>query len=147
LAGDAAHTAHFSVGSGTKLALEDAATLAAAIESADPDALLPALARYHEERSRESARLQHAAKMSAAWFQNVPIYANLDPVQFSYSLLTRTRQLTHEDLRRRDPLYVAGVESWYARKLGAETAKNALDDVATMHTMPNDQIKGAANGK
>lgn len=112
LLGDAAHTAHFSIGSGTKLALEDAIALARAVD--EEPALEPALARYESERRLEVLRLQNAARNSMEWFENVERYASLPPEQFAYSLLTRSQRISHENLRARDAAYVADVERFVA---------------------------------
>lgn len=117
LLGDAAHTAHFSIGSGTKLAMEDAIALCDALAKA-PD-LADALASYESERRGEALRLQHAADNSARWFENVARYAALPPEQFAYSLLTRSQRVGHENLRVRDASYVEGVEAWFARRADA----------------------------
>ncbi len=101
LMGDAAHSAHFSIGSGTKLALEDAASLARAIARQKGD-LGAALAAYETERRVEVLRLQSAARNSTEWFENVARYARFPPRQFAYSLLTRSQRVSHENLRRRD---------------------------------------------
>ncbi|MEX2284010.1 MAG: bifunctional salicylyl-CoA 5-hydroxylase/oxidoreductase [Gemmatimonadota bacterium] len=112
LLGDAAHTAHFSIGSGTKLALEDAIALARHVSS---HAALPdALAAYQAERSTEALRLQNAARNSMEWFENVRRYIHLAPEQFAYSLLTRSQRVSHENLRLRDRSYLEGVERWFA---------------------------------
>jgi anthraniloyl-CoA monooxygenase len=116
LVGDAAHTAHFSIGSGTKLALEDAIVLAREVASGDP--LRVALDRYQEERRLESLRLQNAARNSMEWFENVRRYIGLEPTQFAYSLLTRSQRVGHENLRLRDGRYLAGVERWFAARAG-----------------------------
>jgi len=116
LMGDAAHTAHFSVGSGTKLALEDAIALARAIEG-EAD-LGRALDAYEAARGVEVLKIQNAARNSTEWFENVRRYTALEADQFAYSLLTRSQRISHENLRLRDAGYVAGVESWYAGKAG-----------------------------
>jgi anthraniloyl-CoA monooxygenase len=116
LLGDAAHLAHFSVGSGTKLAMEDAIALARAL--CDEPSRAGALARYENERRIEVLRLQNAARNSTEWFENVDRYAKLPPEQFAYSLLTRSQRISHENLRLRDPSYVERIERWLAR--GAE---------------------------
>ena len=122
LIGDAAHTAHFSVGSGTKLALEDAIALARVVDE-DGIAELPrALERYQGERMTEALRLQNAARNSMEWFENVRRYVNLDPPQFAYSLLTRSQRVSHENLRMRDGGYLSGVERWFASR--AATSPN-----------------------
>ena len=112
LMGDAAATAHFSIGSGTKLALEGAIGLAEALaEEADVAA---ALARYEEERRVEALRLQTAALNSLEWFETVERRLRLDPVQLNYAMLTRSQRIGHENLRRRDPAWLAGAERWFA---------------------------------
>jgi anthraniloyl-CoA monooxygenase len=119
LVGDAAHTAHFSIGSGTKLAMEDAISLARILAEGRP--LEEALAAYQEERRTDALRLQNAARNSMEWFENVRRYVHLDPPQFAYSLLTRSQRVSHENLRLRDGRYLAGVERWFAaRAAGAE---------------------------
>ncbi len=124
LVGDVAHTAHFSIGSGTKLAMEDAIALDAAI-AATPDDLAGALARYHAERSVEVLKLQNAARNSTEWFEHVDRYASLAPEQFAYSLLTRSQRISHENLRERDAAYVADFERWFADRTGLATAPAA----------------------
>jgi len=127
LIGDAAHTAHFSIGSGTKLAMEDAIALARVLNEPDhaPDAELDAmtgpplsraLQRYQDERSTEALRLQNAARNSMEWFENVRRYIHLPPEQFAYSLLTRSQRVSHENLRVRDAKYLVGVERWFAAR-------------------------------
>jgi anthraniloyl-CoA monooxygenase len=130
LMGDAAHTAHFSIGSGTKLAMEDAIALARELDRADReaaqdrDALQAALARYQAERETEALRLQNAARNSMEWFENVRRYVRLPPEQFAYSLLTRSQRVSHENLRLRDRGYLEGVERWFAsRASGAEAER------------------------
>ncbi len=118
LMGDAAHTAHFSIGSGTKLALEDAIDLAAEIGDAGAARLPEALARYEATRSVEVLKIQNAARNSTEWFENVARYAELAPEQFAYSLLTRSQRISHENLRLRDAGYVQGFEHWLARAAG-----------------------------
>jgi anthraniloyl-CoA monooxygenase len=114
LVGDAAHTAHFSIGSGTKLAMEDAIALARALKA---HACLPdALQAYQAERLTEALRLQNAARNSMEWFENVKRYIHLEPEQFAYSLLTRSQRVSHENLRLRDRQYLEGVERWFASR-------------------------------
>jgi anthraniloyl-CoA monooxygenase len=117
LLGDAAHTAHFSIGSGTKLALEDAIGLVRALER-NPDRER-AFTEYESERRVEVLRLQNAARNSTEWFENVARYANLEPEQFAYSLLTRSQRLGHDNLRLRDRAYVERIEEWLAARAGA----------------------------
>jgi len=114
LMGDAAHTAHFSIGSGTKLAIEDAIKLAEVLHGGKP--LAEALAEYHAERQVEVLKLQNAARNSTEWFENIDRYANLQPLQFAYSLLTRSQRVSHENLRLRDKSFVRSVETWFAGK-------------------------------
>ena len=117
LLGDAAHTAHFSIGSGTKLAMEDAIALDAQL-AAHPGDVATALARYQAERSVEVLKLQNAARNSTEWFEHVDRYAHLALEQFAYSLLTRSQRISHENLRVRDTRYVEAFERWFAQKSG-----------------------------
>jgi anthraniloyl-CoA monooxygenase len=135
LIGDAAHTAHFSIGSGTKLAMEDAIALARCLsEEAD---LGKAFETYQNERMTEALRLQNAARNSMEWFEHVKRYVHLPPEQFAYSLLTRSQRVSHENLRLRDSTYVAGIERWFAshasnteRAITTENAENAKNSVS-----------------
>ena len=112
LLGDAAHTAHFSVGSGTKLAMEDAIVLARAIGQ-HPD-LPQALVAYESERRPAVESLQRAAQVSLEYFENTERYMQLEPVQFAFNLLTRSLRITHDNLKVRDPRFVARVDRWFA---------------------------------
>ena len=123
LLGDAAHTAHFSIGSGTKLAMEDAIALDAQL-AAHGDDMATALRRYQSERVVEVLKLQNAARNSTEWFEHVDRYARLAPEQFAYSLLTRSQRISHENLRVRDELYVEGFERWFAQKSGLAIEKD-----------------------
>ncbi len=116
LLGDAAHTAHFSIGSGTKLAFEDAIRLAETLTGTDD--LDAGLAAYEAERRVEVLKLQSAARNSTEWFETVDRYVGLDPLQFTYSLLTRSQRVSHENLRLRDGSFLAGVERWFAGMAG-----------------------------
>ncbi|MCC7046414.1 MAG: bifunctional salicylyl-CoA 5-hydroxylase/oxidoreductase [Alphaproteobacteria bacterium] len=120
LMGDAAHTAHFSIGSGTKLAMEDAIALARHATGGAP--LDQALRAYEDERRIEVLRLQSAARNSTEWFENVARYVKLAPTQFAYSLLTRSQRVSHENLRQRDAPYLSNVERWFAGKSGEPKA-------------------------
>ncbi len=114
LMGDAAHTAHFSIGSGTKLALEDAIDLANEFAGGgDTDAVLQ---RYEERRGVEVLKIQNAARNSTEWFENVDRYAGMEIEQFTYSLLTRSQRISHENLRLRDRAWLEGYEAWFARR-------------------------------
>ncbi|WP_435810066.1 bifunctional salicylyl-CoA 5-hydroxylase/oxidoreductase [Streptomyces mirabilis] len=108
LLGDAAHTAHFSIGSGTKLAVEDALALAACLE--ERPALDEALAAYEEERRPVVASTQRAARASLEWFENLGLYLHQPARQFAFNLLTRSRRVTHDNLRLRDAHFTAAVE-------------------------------------
>ena len=116
LLGDAAHTAHFSIGSGTKLALEDAIALSQAMQQAT--SIPAALQAYEAERKIEVIKLQNSARNSTDWFENVKRYTSLEAEQFAYSLLTRSQRVSHENLRLRDKTYLEGVETWFARRSG-----------------------------
>ena len=119
LMGDAAATAHFSIGSGTKLALESAIALAGYLDS-EPT-MAEAFEKYEAARRVEVLRLQSAARNSAEWFEEVERYFHLDPVQFNYSLLTRSQRISHENLRLRDRAWLEGAELWFQRRAGATT--------------------------
>lgn len=116
LLGDAAHTAHFSIGSGTKLALEDAIALAQALQCSRD--IPTALQTYEEERKIEVIKLQNAARNSTDWFENVKRYSVLEAEQFAYSLLTRSQRVSHENLRLRDRQYITCIETWMAQRSG-----------------------------
>ena len=120
LMGDAAHTAHFSIGSGTKLALEDAIELARCFRQHGRSDLDTVLATYEQARSVEVLKIQNAARNSMEWFENVARYAHLDAEQFAYSLLTRSQRISHENLRLRDKAYVEGFEDWIAQRAFAQ---------------------------
>jgi anthraniloyl-CoA monooxygenase len=117
LMGDAAATAHFSVGSGTKLAMESAIAMANYLHS-EPT-MQSAFAKYEDARRTEVLKLQSAARNSLEWFEDVERYLHLDPVQFNYSLLTRSQRISHENLRLRDKVWLEGAEAWFQRLAGA----------------------------
>lgn len=121
LLGDAAHTAHFSIGSGTKLALEDAIKLAEVMNrghGTDRAAMTAALAEYQEERHVEVLKIQNSARNSTEWFETIDRYIDFEPEQFAYSLLTRSQRVSHENLRLRDPAWLARVERWFGARAG-----------------------------
>jgi anthraniloyl-CoA monooxygenase len=123
LLGDAAHTAHFSIGSGTKLALEDAIKLAEVLDRPgleDEGALAAALAEYEEERRLAVLRIQNAARNSTEWFEDLDRYITFPLPQFTYALLTRSQRISHENLRLRDRTWLEGAERWYRGAQGAE---------------------------
>jgi anthraniloyl-CoA monooxygenase len=117
LMGDSAATAHFSIGSGSKLALESAIALADYLHS-EPT-LADAFEKYEDARRTEVLKLQSAARNSMEWFEEVERYLDLDPVQFNYSLLTRSQRISHENLRLRDPDWLGSAEAWFQRQAGA----------------------------
>jgi anthraniloyl-CoA monooxygenase len=116
LMGDAAASAHFSIGSGTKLALESAVALADYVHS-EPS-LPAAFEKYESARRVEVLKLQSAARNSLEWFEEVERYLHLDPVQFNYSLLTRSQRISHENLRLRDPEWLGAAEAWFQHQAG-----------------------------
>jgi anthraniloyl-CoA monooxygenase len=118
LLGDAAHTAHFSIGSGTKLALEDAIALNTAI-AANTD-IEKAIAQYVIDRRDDVSRIQHSANVSLVWFENVRRFWHMHPTQFNVSLLTRSKQITYDNLTMRDQPLVANATRWW----NTEQAKN-----------------------
>jgi anthraniloyl-CoA monooxygenase len=118
LLGDAAHTAHFSIGSGTKLAMEDAISLARALDQRGSD-LGAALADYESERRPIVERFQQAAAESRIYFENTARYVHFEPMQFAFHLLTRSGRIDYDVLRIRDPAYADSVDRWFARSPGA----------------------------
>ncbi|MCC6245853.1 MAG: bifunctional salicylyl-CoA 5-hydroxylase/oxidoreductase [Gemmatimonadaceae bacterium] len=121
LLGDAAHTAHFSIGSGSKLALEDAIALDVQLAE-HPSDLRTALSTYQAERAVEVLKLQNAARNSTEWFEHVDRYANMEPEQFAYQLLTRSQRISHENLRARDGEAMQAFERWFAQQSGLAIA-------------------------
>ena len=115
LLGDAAHTAHFSIGSGTKLALEDSIKLAEVLNrpGLSRDA---ALFEYQAERNLEVLKLQNSARNSTEWFETLHRYLHFEPLQFAYSLLTRSQRISHENLRLRDREWLESVERWFWKR-------------------------------
>ncbi|WP_410630697.1 bifunctional salicylyl-CoA 5-hydroxylase/oxidoreductase [Amycolatopsis sp. cmx-4-83] len=116
LLGDAAHTAHFSIGSGTKLAMEDALALAACLH--ENDGVAEALKAYERERRPVVTSTQRAAQASLEWFENIAQYAHQEPPQFAFNILTRSRCVTYDNLRLRDPEFATELDDWFARSLG-----------------------------
>ena len=121
LMGDAAHTAHFSIGSGTKLALEDAIELARSFERHGAQGISAVLDEYQKLRALEVLKIQSAARNSMEWFENVARYTRLEAPQFAYSMLTRSQRLSHENLRLRDAAYVDGFERWIAARAAEQS--------------------------
>jgi anthraniloyl-CoA monooxygenase len=114
LLGDAAHTAHFSIGSGTRLAMEDAIALATAIEQ-HPD-LEIALNEYELERKPVVEVFQRAAQESQTYFETIKRYLDLEPVQFTFQLLTRSGRISYDDLRLRDTHFGDAVNRWFTQQ-------------------------------
>ena len=124
LVGDAAHTAHFSIGSGTKLPMEDSLALAACLhEHADIET---ALAAYETERRPVVESTQRAAQASLEWFENLGMYVDQEPTQFCFNLLTRSRRITYDNLRTRDPDFAASVDAGFATANGLPTVAPAM---------------------
>lgn len=124
LMGDAAHSAHFSVGSGTKLAMEDAIELSRCLSKRQR--VDDALREYEESRSIAVLRLQNAARNSTQWFETMPRYAKFEPMQFTYSLLTRSQRVSHDNLRLRDPKWLGEMERWFAARAGKRVRAGSI---------------------
>ena len=135
LLGDAAHTAHFSVGSGTKMAMEDAVALTEAlVGTLQTQADLPlALAAYEARRRPEVERIQAAAAPSLAWWERYKTHMRMEPAPFIFHFLTRTPRVTGDTLRRRDPALVEAVETWWNWKHApsADSEAKALPPIST----------------
>ncbi|WP_239134151.1 bifunctional salicylyl-CoA 5-hydroxylase/oxidoreductase [Rugosimonospora africana] len=114
LLGDAAHTAHFSIGSGTKLAMEDALALAACLH--ENDSVDAALSEYETERKAVVLSTQRAAQASLEWFENLGQYLDQDPLQFAFNIMTRSRRVTYDNLHLRDPEFVRRVNAAFAER-------------------------------
>jgi anthraniloyl-CoA monooxygenase len=125
--GDAAHTAHFSIGSGTKLAMEDALALSACLH--ENESVAEALEAYEAERKPVVVSTQRAAQASLEWFENLGQYVHQDPMQFAFNILTRSRRVTYDNLRLRDPEFVREVDAWFAGH--GEAQRPRLDGAAT----------------
>jgi anthraniloyl-CoA monooxygenase len=130
LLGDAAHTAHFSIGSGTKLAMEDALALAACLH--EHQNVGGALAAYEAERKAVVVSTQRAAQASLEWFENLGQYVHQDPLQFAFNILTRSRRVTYDNLRLRDPEFVRDVDAWFATQSDPGRADAAGDATPPM---------------
>ncbi len=126
LLGDAAHTAHFSIGSGTKLAMEDAIALAAAFESQGVADVPAVLATYEDARWVDVIKLQKAAQTSLEWFENSERYLGQSPVQLTFNLMTRSKRITYDNLKERDPELIRAVDEWYRRDVGAPLTSSGL---------------------
>ncbi len=137
LLGDAVHTAHFSVGSGTRMAMLDAIALREALQGASAASTSPstaappiadALAAYESQRRPQVESLQRAAQASLEWFENTERYQELEPTQFVFSLLTRSLRITHEDLRQRDPELTRQVDVFTAESSSAQSGRPVPTD-------------------
>jgi anthraniloyl-CoA monooxygenase len=125
LIGDAKATAHFSIGSGTKLAMEDAIALADAMHRAPNIAV--ALQRYEQGRREEVEKTQHAADVSLVWFEHVDRFWDFDPVQFAFGVMTRAKAITYDNLMLRAPDFVHEVDKAFARQVRARGFKVDVD--------------------
>ncbi len=130
--GDAAHTAHFSIGSGTKLAIEDAIALAEAVLSSDR--VEDGLAAYEKARRPTGESLQRSAQVSLEWFESTPRYMRLDPLTFAMSLLTRSLRITHENLKLRDPKFVERVDQAFAKAAEEQSGVPQKPSIPPMFT-------------
>jgi anthraniloyl-CoA monooxygenase len=139
LMGDAAATAHFSVGSGTKLALESAVALAGYLHT--EQTLAAAFQRYEAERRTEVLRLQSAARNSTEWFEHIERYLHLDPVQFNYSLLTRSQRISHENLRARDKAWLESAEMWFEEQATREKPRHSRPPMFTPFRLRDLRLK------
>ena len=124
LLGDASATAHFSIGSGSKLGMESAIALAEKLNSGKP--LEAALEEYQAERQLQVLRVTSAARNSTEWFEEVGRYLDLDLTQFTYSLLTRSQRIGHENLRLRDPEWLGQAEAWFQHNAGSQTTRRPM---------------------
>jgi anthraniloyl-CoA monooxygenase len=118
LVGDAKATAHFSIGSGTKLAMEDAIALFESLKA--EESVKGALLRYDTVRREEVEKTQHAANVSLAWFEHMKRYWGMDPLQFAFGVMSRSKQITWENLELRDPGFVRDVQRWFAADVRAK---------------------------
>jgi anthraniloyl-CoA monooxygenase len=141
LIGDAAHTAHFSIGSGTKLAMEDSIALAQAFQR-HPHDLERTLVDYELERQPVVERFQLAAGESAAYFSRVERYAHMDPMPFAFNLLTRSGRITHANLAQRDPQFVRVLDAWFHG--GVEGAVAPPPVFAPWHGLRNRIVRATA---
>jgi anthraniloyl-CoA monooxygenase len=124
LMGDAAATGHFSIGSGSRLAFDSAIALAEYLHS-EPT-MEGAFQRYQEERRVEVLRLQSAARNSLEWFEQVERYLDMPPIQFAYSLLTRSQRISHENLRKRDAAWLESAEDWFQQQAGGQKGRRPM---------------------
>ncbi|MFT5050444.1 MAG: anthraniloyl-CoA monooxygenase [Chlamydiales bacterium] len=129
LMGDAAHTAHFSIGSGTKLAMEDAIALTRAMLEQAGNGVPSALAAYEDARRVDCIKIQKAAQTSLEWFENSRRYMGQHPLQLKFNLMTRSKRITYDNLRERDPALVEKVTQWWMKENAPElVAQLGADD-------------------
>ena len=137
LMGDAVHTAHFAIGSGTKLAIEDAIELARQFKQHGDDAthIPEVLAQYQAARRIETLRIQNAAWNAMEWFEvcGTRYCDQLEPEQFMYSMLTRSQRISHENLRLRDKAWLEGYERWFAARTPLSARGGGAADVHALH--------------
>lgn len=126
LLGDALHTAHFSIGSGTKLALEDAIALFQCF-AARMD-VPRALAEFERTRKPIIEEYQQAAHESRIWFENAGDYIHLDPLPFAFSLMTRSKRVAYESVKKRDPAFIAAYESHLSDRASADNSQDRQDE-------------------
>lgn len=144
LMGDAVHTAHFAIGSGTKLALEDAIELTRQFDhfGHDPSQIQQVLQAYQESRRIETLRIQNAAWNAMEWFEvcGQRYCDQLEPEQFMYSMLTRSQRISHENLRLRDKQWLEGYETWFAHRSGL-TAEHPVPPMLTPYSVRSVKLK------
>ncbi len=138
LLGDAAHTAHFSIGSGTKLAMEDGLALAACLH--EQPGIEAALRAYEAERRPVVASTQRAARASLEWFENIGHYIRQDPEQFAFNIVTRSRRITYDNLRLRDPEFMARMDAWFAARQVAPASAVAPGGAHSSTADPGDSL-------
>ncbi|HEY5897502.1 MAG TPA: bifunctional salicylyl-CoA 5-hydroxylase/oxidoreductase [Burkholderiales bacterium] len=126
LVGDAKATAHFSIGSGTKLAMEDAIALFEALKK--HGSVGPALKTYDTARREEVEKTQHAANVSLAWFEHMRRYWGMEAEQFAFGVMSRSKQITWENLELRDPAFIGKVHRWFAKRVKAQGFDIDLDN-------------------
>lgn len=139
LIGDAAHTAHFSIGSGTKLGFEDAISLAEHLNSGEN--VKDALTAYQDERELEALKLQSAARNSMGWFEEIERYLGYDPIPFTYALLTRSQRVSHENLRLRDKDWLEGVEKWFEKESTGQVSDKPVPPMFTPYRLRGMDLK------
>ena len=126
LIGDAAHTAQFSIGSGTKIAMEGAIALAQSL--GEENSVDRAISAYESKRQMEVARLQRSALVSLQWYEHARRFNAMEPAQYAFNFLTRSKGVTYENLTLRDPDYGAGVNQWFADLVNKELGFNVPTD-------------------